>query len=127
MMCRFIIATIGFLFASCVFAKEKPIDDKPKQIQVNPDIVELSVFKADIQRQILRSWNIPAGSSGQVAKAVLTLDEQGGISNLVVSSKDFETKQSIERAIQEIIPIKLPPNLKLTDDNNIFKFTFTAR
>ncbi|WP_171493246.1 TonB C-terminal domain-containing protein [Acinetobacter sp. TUM15131] len=126
-MSRLILAIVGIIFTFNVQAKEIPIDDKPKQIQVNPDIVELSVFKADIQRQILRSWNIPAGSSGQVAKAVLTLDEQGGISNLVVSSKDFETKQSIERAIHEIVPIKLPPNLKLTEDNNVFKFTFTVR
>lgn len=124
-MNRFIVAIIGFLFASCLFANELLIEDK--KIQIDKDVIEQSIFKANLERQILRAWNLPAGSSGQIAKATLTLDEQGGIKDLVVLSNDFEMKRSIEHAIQGIVPIKLPPNLKLTENNNVFKFQFAAR
>ncbi len=44
----------------------------------------------------------------------------------MVSSSDFEMKQSVEQAIRKIAPIKLPPNLKLTD-NKDFKIRFTFK
>ena len=123
-MKRFIVAIISFLFSIYVFANEIPIEDKT--IQVDKAVVERSIFKSNVERQILRAWNVPVGSNGQVADAVLILDEQGGIKDLVVSSSDFEMKKSVEQAIRRIAPIKLPPNLKLTD-NKDFKIRFTFK
>lgn len=125
LMSRFIVAIISFLFSIYVFANEIPFEDK--NILVDKDVIERSVFKANVERQILHAWNPPVGSSGQIAKATLTLDDHGGIKDLVVLSNDFEMKQSVEHAIQGIVPIKLPPNLKLTENNNVFKFQFAAR
>ncbi len=118
------VAIISFLLSIYVFANEIPIEDKT--IQVDKAVVERSIFKANVERQILRAWNVPVGSNGQVADAVLILDEQGGIKDLVVSSSDFEMKKSVEQAIRRIAPIKLPPNLKLTD-NKDFKIRFTFK
>jgi hypothetical protein len=123
-MKRFMVAIISFLLSIYVFANEIPIEDKT--IQVDKAVVERSIFKANVERQILRAWNVPVGSNGQVADAVLILDEQGGIKDLVVSSSDFEMKKSVEQAIRRIAPIKLPPNLKLTD-NKDFKIRFTFK
>lgn len=124
LMIRFIVAIIGFLFSIYVFANEIPNEDKT--IQLDKAVVERSIFKANVERQILRAWNVPVGSNGQVADAVLILDEQGGIKDLVVSSSHFEMKQSVEQAIRRVAPIKLPPNLKLTD-NKDFKIRFTFK
>ncbi|RSN83353.1 hypothetical protein EA770_07095 [Acinetobacter baumannii] len=125
-MKRFIVAIISFLFSIYVFANEKLFEDKT--IQVDKAVVERSIFKANVERQILRAWNVPVGSNGKVADAVLILDEQGGIKDLVVSSSDFEMKKSVEQAIRRIAPIKLPPNLKLTDNKDFkIRFTFKSR
>ncbi|AZM39870.1 hypothetical protein EJP75_15890 [Acinetobacter baumannii] len=113
----FRIIIIGCLIFACniSIANESVIKIPTIHIQAeseNSDLI-ISEYRDNLERKIFSAWTPPVGSAGAVATVKLSLNDQGNIDDLVVSSNNLEMKNSIEKAIKSVLPFDKPTNINI--------------